>query len=197
MPRELERPASDAQHAEPFPARYWTQLTDVRVPGSADRIDLVLVGPSGVHVVIDRPGSSPTLSAADGPDTDLQQAVRRAAAATAAVADLLPLRYRHVVTSEMSLGGLTGTVLSFGEVSACSPDVLRQAWRHRARTVSTSEATVIARLLRDRLEPFPVEPAPRGRAWWRRRSWRWVIAGAAAITGVAAGVAATVGLPMP
>lgn len=190
MRRDLARVGAPVQHAEPLPAPYWTRLEDVRVPGTADRIDLVLIGPSGVHVVIDRPGQPHAPSVVPETDADLERAAQRAAVAARAVADLLPPRYHHVVTSEVCLPGLSEAGVTVGTVFAASPDVLRHAWRHRPRVVSTSEAAVVARLLRHGLEPFPVEPAAGRDAWWRRWPRGWVIGGAAAITGLAAGGAA-------
>lgn len=198
MSRALVEPAAPARHVEPSPAPYWTQMTNVRVSGSRTVIDLVLVGPSGVHVVIDRPGHPNASSAVSEPDDDLERTAERAVAAAAGVAELLPLRYRNVVTPQVSLAGLTETAVEVGVAFAASPDVLRHVWRQGPRVVSTSEAAAIVRRLRDRLEPIPVEPTPRSRGWWRRRARRSLIAGAAAVTGLAAAVVAavTVGIPL-
>jgi hypothetical protein len=169
MSRALARRAGSGQQAEPLPAAYWTQLEHLRAPGSGERIDLVLVGPSGVHVVTDRSSTAITGDVVGGDaDAGLEATAQRAAASAGAVADLLPARYRHAVTSAVCLRGDTGSAVTVGAVLAASPDVLRHVWRHQPRVLSTSEATLVGRLLRHCLEPFPVEPtAGRGR-WWRR-----------------------------
>jgi len=197
MPRALARPASPGRHAQPLSEPYWTQLTSMRVPGGRDRIDLVVVGPSGVHVVLDRAQPPHSSSRVGEADTELVEVAQRAVAAAAAVAELLPPRYRHLVTSEVSLNGVAESAVIVGAALAASPDVMRHVWRHRPRVVSTSEAAVIVTLLRGALEPFPVEPTTPHRPWWRRRSRRWAIAGAATVAGVSAAVAAAVTLGMP
>lgn len=170
MTRELRRRAASTAPTEPLSSSYWTQLTHVRVPGSDERIDLVLVGPSGVHVVTDRPGQ-PT---ADGHGTpDLDAAARLAADAAVAVAGLLPERYRNVVSSAVCLPGATEVGVSVGLVLAASPDVLRHTWRHQPRLLSTSEAAALARLLQARLLPCPVPVPPRTGRWWRRAPRDW------------------------
>lgn len=174
MTRELLRRAAPVRPVQPLSAVYWTQFTNVRVPGSHDRIDLVLVGPSGVHVVTDRPGQ-PTLSAStSGATADLDEAARLSAEAAVAVAALLPDRYRRAVTSAVCLPGATEVGVSVGLVLAASPDVLQHTWRHQARLLSTSEAATLSALLRARLQPCPVDVATTRRRWWRRSPSWWV-----------------------
>lgn len=200
MARKVALAPAAVQRAEPLPARYWTQLEDMRVPGREDRIARVLVGPSGVHVVTDVAGQPDPVSTVTAAGPDLEASAQRAAAVAADVAGLLPLRYRHVVTAELCLTGLTATATSVGPVVAGSPDMLDQAWRNRRRVVSTSEAAVLVRMLGDRLEPFPEPVAPRRARWWRRWPRRWVVGGAAALTGAAAGgvvAVAELGVPGP
>jgi len=173
MTRDHTRRAASVRPAQPLATAYWTQLTNVRVPGSPDRIDLVLVGPSGVHVVTDRPGQ-PIVSASTNDTTaDLDEAARLAAESAVAVAGLLPDRYRHAVTSAVCLPGATEVGVSVGLVLAASPDVLRHTWRHQPRLLSTSEAATLAGLLRARLQPCPVEAASTRGRWWRRPP-RWL-----------------------
>src|SRR5687767_12283815 len=93
MARELARRGSAGRRVEQLPATYWTLMQGVRWPGRPDRrIDEVLVGPSGVHVVLHRPGPLPLTSAAAdrGEGHDLEEAADRAAAAAGAVAALVP-----------------------------------------------------------------------------------------------------------
>jgi len=177
-------------------APYWTQLTGMRVPNGRGRIDRVVVGPSGVHVVIERPALPHPSSTVGEDDPALAEAAQSAVVAAAAVADLLPPRYRHLVTSEVSLVGLTEAAIDAGVVLAATPDVLRHVWRHRPRVVSTSEAAVIVGQLRDRLEPYPAEPTVRRESWWRRWPRRPVVAGAASVV-VASTVAAAVAVGIP
>lgn len=171
---------------ESLPAPYWTTFEDVRWPGSPDRrIDEVLVGPSGVHVVAHRGGTLPSPTGGE----DLHAAASRVAEAACAVAGLLPGRYRHVVTPAVCLTDTADTGLPVGDVFAASPGVLRHAWRHQSRVLSTSEAEAVTHHLRAGLEPFPQElPPGSGSAAWRRRLW---LAGAVAAAGAAAAVAAT------
>lgn len=174
MSRSLTRRAAPVRPIQALSTAYWTQLTNVRTPGRDDRIDLVLVGPSGVHVVTDRPGQpTPSATAADAP-ADLDEAAGRAAEAAVAVADLLPDRYRHAVTSAVCLPGASEVGVSVGLVLAASPDVLQHTWRHQPRLLSTSEAATLATLLQARLQPCPVEAVTARGPWWRRRPRRQV-----------------------
>jgi hypothetical protein len=172
---------------EQLPAEYWTLLTRVRWPGRPDLLlDEVLVGPSGVHVVLHRAGRPASTDTNDGEGADLEEAAFRAAAVALAVAGLLPERYRTVVTPAVCLTDTEEVGFSVGDVFAASPGVLRHSWRHRARVLSTSEADAIADRLRARLEPFPVE-SPRSAAatWWK---WRklWLAGVLTTTTGVGA-----------
>ena len=187
MARGLAQRGPAEQRVEQLPARHWTLLKTVRWPGHPDRrIDEVLVGPSGVHVVLHRPGQL-TSTASDGTDRDrLEDAAGRAAAAAVAVAGLLPDRYRRVVAPAVCLTDTMDVGLSVGAVLAASPGVIRHTWRHRPRVLSTSEAEAIADCLQASLEPFPVEPAQSpGAPWWGWR-WPWLAGIVAATAGVAA-----------
>lgn len=186
MSRELARRGSAERRVEQLPAEYWTLLTRVRWPGRPDRwVDEVLVGPSGVHVVLHRSGRATSAASSGSEDADLEEAAVRAGAGALAVADLLPHRYRGVVTPAVCLTDTDEVGLSVGEVFAASPGVLRHSWRHRPRVLSTSEADAIAARLRARLEPFPVESPRSAGTWWK---WRrlWLAGVLTAITGVGA-----------
>ena len=193
MSRELARRRSAERRVEQLPAEYWTLLTRVRWPGRPDRwVDEVLVGPSGVHVVLNRAGRPTSTGTSEG--ADLEGAAVRAAAVAVAVGDLLPHRYRGVVTPAVCLTDTHEVGFSVYDVFAASPGVLRHSWRHRPRVLSTSEADAIADRLRARLEPFPVE-SPRSAAapWWGwRRLW---LAGVVATTGVGGALAVAAAQP--
>jgi hypothetical protein len=190
MARVLAQRGLVGQRVEQLPATYWTQFTTVRCPGRPDRrIDEIVVGPSGISVVLNLPGHPPATGASTCGWADLEEAARRASAAAEAVADLLPDRYRGAVTPAVCLTDTLDVGFSVGAVFAASPSVLRHASRHQPRVLSTSEADAMAHRLRATLEPFPVEPpASPAAAWWRwRRLW---LAGAAVATGVGAALAA-------
>jgi hypothetical protein len=170
MARGPARSAATAHPVEQLPAQYWTSLTSLRWPGSPHlRIDEVLIGPSGVHFVLQQPAAARTThAAADGADDELENAATLAAAGAAAVGDLLPVRYRNLVSPAVRLTDTQDDALSIGTVLVASPGVLRHAWRHGPRVLSTSEATEIAGRLRAVLEPFPIEPPTE-----TKRRWRW------------------------
>lgn len=171
MARQQARLRSAEQRVEPLPVTHWTLFQCVRWPGRPDRrVDEVLVGPSGVHVVLHRPGQL-TSTAVNDDGTDLDEAVGCAAAAAVAVADLLPGRYRRAVMPAVCLTDTVDVGLHVGAVAAASPGILRHSWRHQPRVLSTSEVHAIARTLRADLEPFPVEPR-RSPPRTTRRGWR-------------------------
>jgi hypothetical protein len=193
MSRDLAEPAPAYQHGGRLPAAYWTEFENVCLPGRLDRIDLVVVGPSGVPVAAHHPPPAHVAGSTSDVPGDLDEAAHAAVACSRAVAELLPDRYRPVVTAAVRLNGRTAAGLSVGGVFTASPDVLRHAWQHGPRVLSTSEARVVVGLLRVHLRPMPLPPSPR-RPGWRRHPRRWLI-GAAALAGVAAAVAG--GLPTP
>lgn len=182
----VRAPQTGPERHERLPASHWRQLDGVRVPGSDQRLDLVLVGPSGVHIVLDEPaqgrGSASVPSVRTGPE----DAAARATVAGAAVAGLLPERYRQAVLPEVRLHGTADVGMLVGTALVASPDVLARTWRERRRVLSTSEVAVVSRLLDERLEI--VEDAPAPASWWTRRWTRWV-AGAAALAGAGAAAA--------
>lgn len=182
MSRERARHAAPEHHAQ-LPAAYWTRLEDVRLPGTREPIDLVLVGPSGVHVVLDDPALPQASTAVPRARTGPEDVARRAADAAAGVALLLPLRYRHTVLPELRLLRSSEVAVDVGAVLVGSPDVLWQAWRHRARVLSTSEVVVVGGLLARSLEPNVEATAPKASRWRRTRPW---LVGAATLAGAAA-----------
>lgn len=189
MARELAQRGPVEQRVEPLPTSHWTLFEGVRWPGSPDRrIDEVLVGPNGVHVTLHCPGPLPSPVAGNA-GSDLEDAAGSAAAAAEAVAGLLSDRYRRVVRPVVCLPDTSDVALSVGEVFAASPDILRHAWRHQPRVLSTSEAHAVAGRLRLGLAPFPTElPQSAGRTarWGWRRLW---LGGAVTAAGVTAALA--------
>lgn len=192
MSRDLAEQAPAYRHAGRLPAAYWTEFENVCLPGRLDRVDLVVVGPSGVHVVASCPFPAHPRTATTSPTpTEIDESARRAATTSLAIAELLPPRYRRVVAPAVRLDGQTAVGLSVDGVFTASPDVLRHAWQHGPRVLSTSEARAVVELLRAHLRPMPLPPSPR-RTGWRRHPRRWLV-GAAALAGV--GAAAAAGLP--
>lgn len=191
MSRDLAQRAPAYQHGERLPAAYWTAFENVCLPGRLDRLDLVVVGPSGVHVVARCPSPAPVGTGQVPGEVD--EAARRAATSSQVLGNLLPDRYRRAVTPAVRLDGQSAVGLSVAGVFTASPDVLRHAWQHGPRVLSTSEARAVAETLRAHLRPMPL-PVPPRRAGWRRHPRRWLV-GVAALAGAAAAVAA--GVPTP
>jgi len=195
MARELARRGSAGRRVEPLPVTYWTLLQGVRWPGRPDRrIDEVLVGPSGVHVVLHRSGPLTPATDARGEGHELAEAADRAAAAAGAVATLVPERYRPAVVPAVCLTDTTEVGYGVGGVFAASPEVLQHSWRHQPRVLSTSEAEALAERLRARLEPFPAEPSRSTAGAWRRWRRLWVL-GVLTATGAVAALAAGTAQP--
>ena len=149
-------------HWRRYPPVHWPAAEDP-VDGAAERrIDEVVVGPSGVHVVLASPGATVG-------DPDMAEAAR----AAAAVGALLPPRYRGRVRPELRLHDDAGDVATWHEdVLLASPRALEHVWRYGPRLLSTSEIAEVSRWLDKRLEPVvEAVPAVSGR-WWLR--WRRV-----------------------
>lgn len=170
------------QHGERLPATHWTLFTDVCWPGRPDlKIDEVLAGPSGVHVVMNRARQPDASATVGGDDAAVETAAALAAAAASAVGELLGQRYRRHAIPAVCLTGTVDLGVGVADVLVASPDVLRHTWRRLPRVLSTSEAADVAARLRARLEPFPVEPPPAKRRWgWLRRRRHAPVAGAGA-----------------
>lgn len=146
-------------HWRRYPPVHWPAADRGADGGLQRRIDQVVVGPSGVHVVL----ASPVATVAD-PD------VTSAARAGEAVAALLPPRYRGRVRPELRLHEDAGDVATWHEdVLLASPRALEHVWRYGPRLLSTSEIAEVSRWLDARLEPV-VEPVA---AASRRRWLRW------------------------
>jgi hypothetical protein len=149
-----------------LPASHWRRYPAVRWPGTTeDRIDEVVVGPSGVHVVLRARGDeTPQAACPEGSPVDA------ASGAADAVAGLLPARYRDRVHPELRLDDTQDVASRVGRVLLASPPVLEHIWRSGPRVLSTSEVDDLRHRLDAALEPLAVEtpPAPR----WRWLRWR-------------------------
>jgi hypothetical protein len=142
----------------PLPDSHWRRYRNVRRPGSSLRIDEVVVGPSGVHVVLECPGG-----------TVGDPLVPVAAGAAEGVAGLLPVRYRARVRPELRLAEDAGDVATWhDDVLLASPRALEHTWRYGPRVLSTSEIAEVSRWLDARLEVVPVAAPPAQRRRWLR-----------------------------
>src|SRR3954454_639164 len=165
-------PCGHGGRLEPFPATHWTVWDGVRWPGREDdRIDEVVVGPSGVHVILHRCDDSGGI--AGGVE---------AVAAAASVAALLPARYHHAVRPAVCLCPTEDVAEVVDGVRVSSPGPLRHAMRHQPRVLSTSEVSGISGRLRLVLVPYPAE-TPAGN---QRLIGVWVRVAAATATVAAA-----------
>ncbi|GAB3665192.1 hypothetical protein GCM10027596_30940 [Nocardioides korecus] len=154
-------PRSTTTATSPFPLAppAWSQWHDVLVPtadGTAVPVDAVVLGPTGVHVVLRQlTGSADSVPAAS---------------AAAAVTAVLPARYRAVVTAAL-LDEAAGDGAVVDGVLVATTAGLVEAVRLRPRVLSRSETGVLAATLARALAP-QVVPATRTGLWSRltRRS---------------------------
>ena len=161
----------------PLPTSHWTVFEPVRWPGrSEDRIDEVVVGPSGVHVVLHH-------EAPEGDVSSSASIVRRAGEAADAVAALLPGRYREALRPVVCLCETRDVAEAADGVQVTSPEPLRHALRHQPRVLSTSEVTEVSARLRLALTPYPCPPVAAAVRSLRRL---WLRTAAAAIVTAAA-----------
>ena len=156
-------PPADRPLAHLLPAPAWRHWHDVLAPcsdGSWVPVDTVVLGPTGVHVVVHQ-GAGP------GPGTT------EAAAAADAVRTALPGRYRHVVTAALLVGGAGDpdpVGMLEGDVVVASTPVLVEAIRTKPRVLSRSETGVVAAMLARDLAPRVPDVPHRG--WWARLTRR-------------------------
>ena len=166
----------------PLPTSHWTVFDAVRWPGHPDeRIDEVVVGPSGVHVLLHQRQSA-------GVRGSLQEEeiVTRSRDAADAVGGLLPPRYRDALRPVVCLCGTNEIGDVVDGVRLASPEALRFALRHQPRVLSTSEVAEVSARLRLALTPYPAPAAPPAVRSLRRL---WLRAAAA---GIAVAAVATV-----
>lgn len=179
MARQSVRDDRAALGLRSLPASHWKQFRDVRRPGRPDaKIDHVLVGPSGIHVIGYLPPTSdptdPTVSACSD--------------SASAVAAVLPARYRARVRAMACLRNEEPVAEEVGEVMVTSFMAVDHILRESPVVLSTSEVSEVSTRLGRTLEPYPVQDDQSGgRGPWPRR----LLAAAAAVA-VAVG-AATLG----
>jgi hypothetical protein len=179
MAAERMQPESPVLSATPLPASHWTVFDAVRWPGRPEeRIDEVVVGPSGVHVLLHHREAAGTTV-----PTGAIARAHAAAEAAEAVARLLPGRYRPVLRPAICLCDTTDLAEVVDGVRLASRDPLRFALRHQPRVLSTSEVAEISRRLQLALTPYPAEPTPPAVRSLRRL---WLRSAAAALTAAAA-----------
>ena len=165
------------------------ELTDVRHPQHPGlRIERVLVGPSGIHVVTTVPA---------GPSAAVDRGLVAGARATAeVVADLLPSRYRPRVRAVLVLTGAEPLAEHVDEVLVTTAATLEHILRSSLVVLSTSEVHDVGLRLDARLEAFPVA-VPQQRSRRRHRRTLLVSAGAAACAGAVVLLEWTGTLPPP
>jgi len=165
----------------PLPTSHWTVFDAVRWPGHPDdRIDEVVVGPSGVHVVVHQqvPAEVGASALAEHP------VAARSREAADAVAALLPSRYRDALRPVVCLCGTDDIGEVVDGVRLASPEPLRFALRHQPRVLSTSEVAEVSARLRLALTPYPAPVAPPA-ARRLRRLWLRSAAAGIAVAAVA------------
>lgn len=145
-----------------LPASHWKQFRDVRTSGQPEtRIEHVLVGPSGVHVIGYLPPAGASVSTA----------VTTTAGSAVAVADLLPSRYGHRVRPLVCFRSEEPVAESVADVTVTSLLALEHILRESPVVLSTCEVADVAARLGTGLYPFPRPDAePRRRGWFRRRA---------------------------
>jgi hypothetical protein len=174
MAGQPAHPVRDGSRPEPLPATHWTVFGPVRWPGrDSGRIDEVVVGPSGIHVIVHvREAQAAAVTRTE------------AHAAGAAVAGLLPSRYHQAIRPAACLCQTEDVSDVVDGVRLSSPVPLRHALRHQSRVLSTSEVAGISRRLELGLVRYPDE-APSAPRRLRRT---WLRLAAASTTAAAAAV---------
>lgn len=167
---------------------HWRTVVSPRLAGHSTHLaDELVVGPSGVHVVVHaRTGAT----ARDLPS--LRSSADAASHAGEVVAGLLPTRYRRVVRPLVCAcrASDTGTVVAAVPVLAAG--ACRHTVLHAPRVLSTSEVQRVAHLLEPVLAPGPgagpTARASRRLLWW---SFGAVTTAAATVSAMAAGGGST------
>ena len=162
----------------PLPTSHWTVFDAVRWPGRPeDRIDEVVVGPSGVHVLLHQEQSAGVRGSLRA-----EEIVTRSRDAADAVAGLLPSRYRDALRPVVCLCGTNDIGEVVDGVRLASPEPLRFALRHQPRVLSTSEVAEVSARLRLALTPYPAPAAPPAVRSLRRLWLRAAAAGFAIVS---------------
>lgn len=139
-----------------LPATHWKHVRNVHCPARpGDRIDHVLVGPSGVYVI--------GYVASDGVAITSETTGGHATGA-GGVAGLLPERYRSKIRPALCFRGNEPVADLVAEVMVASSSTLAHILRSSPVVLSTSEVAEVWKLLDSRLEPFPL-PQVRSRRW--------------------------------
>ncbi len=170
------------QQSDPLPRSHWRLFERVRRPGGDDLVDQVVVGPSGVYVVLRRGGGTLT-------DAPLHAQVAEARVGAEALRPLLPARHQQALRPAVVLesNGEPEVAEDCDGVLVASPATLLHIMRHTTRVLSTGEVTRLADLLESRLELVPLPPAPA-----RRRSRKRLVLVAAAVSSAVAAAAVAV-----
>lgn len=149
-------------------------------------VDEVVVGPSGVHVVM----HTDVMGTTTADTTTVHACAATASRAAEAVADLLPPRYRGAVRPLVCACRVRGTGRVVGAVPVLAAEACRHTLEHAPRVLSTSEVQRVSGLLDAVLAPEPGARAPR-----TSRRLLWWSAGGATAAGLAAvgGATAAVG----
>lgn len=181
---------ASAHVSQQLSADRWPRLCDVRCPDRPSQtIDELVVGPSGLHVVLHASGVATNGS---GEGWLRECAVTTLDAATA-VGEVLPTRYATTVRPSVCLCSATDTGVVLAGVPVLSPDAWRHMAVHAPRLLSTSEITLVTTWLHERLEVVPPPaPSPAGR---RGRHARWAVSGGVAAAVMAAVASGAVPLP--
>ena len=180
MARESVRTRRTGTGPTGLPVSHWKQFHDVRQPGRpAARIDHVLVGPSGVHVI----GYLPRPDGLDAPRAAARDDMAGAASAAAgAVADVLPARYRGAVRPMVCFRSDEPVAESSGEVLVTSLRALEHILRESPVVLSTCEVADVSTRLQAQLLPFPAAPSRTARRTAdRRKLVAWAALAAAAV----------------
>ncbi len=179
MARESVRNVRAGTGIDDLPASHWKQLHDVWQPGRPDtRVQHVLVGPSGIHVI------DYLLQSATAADAATQTCADKART----IGELLPDRYRSRVRAVVCIRNQEPVAESMDGVTVTSLLALEHILRESPVVLSTCEVTEIGLRLQGRLQPFPVAPAdPRGSWSLRRRIVAWVAAAAVVAGAVVVG----------
>lgn len=190
MARATVRQARSATVLARLPEHHWRQFHRVRCPGSAmatgqtgvgdprpervEVIDRVLVGPSGIYVILTVGAGTPA-------------PLLSAQSAAAAVGAVLPARYRSRV-KPVVVRDEDPRAEWYDEVLVTSYDTLEHIARSTAVVLSTSEVAEVVHRLGTELEELPVVPLERRRRWYTRKP---VLAGmVGAVVAAAAGAVA-------
>lgn len=144
MARDSSPDARAGSTFERLPRTHWTLFRAAEAAAGAGpaAADQVLVGPSGVYVIVHRPGA-----------LDVDLAAARAAARR--LADLLPVRYRHRLVPVVCMTDDDPVAERRDGVLVTGLSTLEHVARSSPVVLSTSEVRGLTTRLASRLEPVP------------------------------------------